>query len=74
MNGQLRPLTVATYAGQLWIADSTLGPSSSLHGRLARIITCPLAAMLFGVGGFVNAAHLIAGKSIISKTERVETS
>lgn len=71
--GAARPavvVLVAVYAAQLVVTDQVLGASSTIGRRLTRLVACPAATILFGVGGLVGAARLLRGNSGIGKTER----
>jgi hypothetical protein len=64
---------VALYAAQLVLTDRVLGSHADRHMRLVRMLACPMAATLFGLGGFLGAARLLSGGSGIGKTERRES-
>ncbi len=61
---------VVLYAAQLAITEAAVGRRDRLGRRLARIVACPLATTLFGVGGVIGAIRLVGGGSGIGKTER----
>jgi hypothetical protein len=61
---------VAVYAAQLAVTEAAVGAPGPLARRLTRALACPLAAMVFGIGGFVGAVRLVGGASGIGKTER----
>jgi hypothetical protein len=62
---------VGVYGVQLVVVESTLGASDSLGRRVARVLACPVAAFLHGIGGFIGAARLLTGRTSAGKTERV---
>lgn len=71
--GALRVAAVAVtvlYVGQLAITEATVGAPDPVGRRLARIIACPVATTLFGIGGLVGAVHLLVGGTGVGKTER----
>lgn len=59
-----------TYLAQLIATDLTLGTPGTLRQRALRVMTCPLASVIFGVGGFIGAINLLKGDSGVGKTER----
>jgi len=59
-----------TYGAQLLYTDLAIGASARWATRLARLVTCPVATTLFGVGGFIGLARLLRGGSGVGKTER----
>ncbi len=64
-------IAVATaYLVQLLVTEAAVGARDPLRRRLARIAACPVATVLFGIGGFVGAARLLKGGSGVGKTER----
>ena len=64
-------ITVVTvYVVQLLVTECALGARDPFPRRLARVAACPVATVLFGIGGFVGAAHLLRGGSGVGKTER----
>ncbi|MEV4201490.1 glycosyltransferase [Micromonospora globbae] len=60
----------AIYLLQLAATDLTLGAPAPLRQRVIRVLACPLATVLFGIGGFIGAINLLRGGSGIGKTER----
>ncbi|MEW2477319.1 glycosyltransferase family 2 protein [Micromonospora gifhornensis] len=58
------------YLAQLVATDRTLGTPANLRRRVIRVLTCPLATVLFGIGGLIGATNLVKGGSGIGKTER----
>lgn len=58
------------YLLQLLVADQTLGAPAPIRRRVVRVLACPLATTLFGVGGVIGAARLVAGGTGVGKTER----
>lgn len=64
---------VVIYAAQLLLTDRALGSPVAVPTRLVRILACPVASTLFGLGGFLGAGRLLRGGSGIGKTERRKT-
>jgi len=60
----------AVYLTQLVLTDRTLHPPAPALWRTVRILACPAAATLFGLGGFLGAARLLTGRGGTGKTER----
>lgn len=60
----------AVYAAQLLATEKSLGGRDRLRRRAARLLACPLAAMLFGIGGLLGAIRLVSGGTGVGKTER----
>ncbi len=60
----------AAYAGQLVLTDAALGSPVSWRRRVVRVLLCPVAATLFGIGGFAGMVRLLRGGSGVGKTER----
>ncbi|MEU5948617.1 glycosyltransferase family 2 protein [Micromonospora sp. NPDC047465] len=60
----------ATYLVQLLATDLALGTPGAPRRRATRVLACPLAHVLFGIGGFIGAVNLLRGDSGIGKTER----
>jgi hypothetical protein len=60
----------AVYLLQLVAIDRVFGAPASAGRRLLRLLACPVATILFGVGGFVGAVRLLRGGSGVGKTER----
>ncbi len=63
-------LLVILYAAQLLLTDRTLGTTGAVPMRLVRMLACPAACTLFGLGGLLGACRLLRGGSGIGKTER----
>lgn len=61
---------VGTYLAQLVVTDATLGAPASWPRRAMRVLCCPAATTLFGVGGFAGMGRLLKGGSGVGKTER----
>jgi hypothetical protein len=65
------PLAViALYFAQLLLTEACLGAPDSPGRRLTRPLICPVATVLFGVGGFIGAGQLLIGGAGVGKTER----
>lgn len=62
---------VGVYVAQLLVVEAALGTPDSLGRRAARIVACPIGAILFGIGGFIGAARLLRGRAGVGKTERL---
>ncbi len=60
----------ATYLAQLLLTDRLLGSPAPVRSRIVRMLACPLATTLFGLGGFIGAVRLLRGGSGVGKTER----
>jgi Glycosyl transferase family group 2 len=60
----------ATYLGQLVMSDAVLGAPASWPRRTIRVLLCPVATTLFGIGGFAGMGRLMKGGSGVGKTER----
>jgi cellulose synthase/poly-beta-1,6-N-acetylglucosamine synthase-like glycosyltransferase len=60
----------ATYGTQLVLTDTALGSPVSWVHRVIRVLLCPVAAALFGIGGFVGLVRLLQGGTGVGKTER----
>jgi hypothetical protein len=60
----------AAYLAQLAVTDAVLGAPARWWTRSARLVCCPVAATLFGIGGFVGMVRLLKGGSGVGKTER----
>jgi hypothetical protein len=58
------------YVAQLAVTDAVLGAPARWWPRAARVVCCPVAATLFGIGGFVGMVRLVKGGSGVGKTER----
>ncbi|HZM82421.1 MAG TPA: hypothetical protein VFC19_42420 [Candidatus Limnocylindrales bacterium] len=58
------------YVAQLVLTDLILGAPSTIPQRVVRVLTCPLATVLFGIGGFIGTFNLLKGGSGVGKTER----
>jgi len=72
-DGAVRGLAIAVvtlYLVQLLVIERAMGARDSFGWRLARIAVCPVATVLFGIGGFVGATRLLRGGSGVGKTER----
>ena len=68
---QTAAVAIATlYVAQLTITEATIGAPDPVGRRLARVVACPVATTLFGIGGLVGAVHLLRGGTGIGKTER----
>jgi len=61
---------IAVYLAQLVLTDAGLGAPTTALRRFIRVLACPLATMLFGIGGFIGTVRLVKGGSGIGKTER----
>jgi cellulose synthase/poly-beta-1,6-N-acetylglucosamine synthase-like glycosyltransferase len=59
-----------TYAVQLVMTDLALATPSTFRQRVVRVLTCSIATVLFGIGGFIGAVNLLKGGSGIGRTER----
>lgn len=71
--GGLRALAgaiTATYLAQLLITDRAIGSPTSPFRRVVRLLACPIATTLFGVGGLLGSVRLMRGGSGVGKTER----
>jgi hypothetical protein len=60
----------AAYGAQLLLTDATLGAPASGPRRIMRVVSCPVATTLFGIGGFAGMARLLTGGTGVGKTER----
>jgi hypothetical protein len=60
----------ATYGAQLLLTDITLGSPASWPRRAIRVLLCPVASTLFGIGGLIGMVRLLTGGSGVGKTER----
>jgi hypothetical protein len=60
----------ATYGAQLVLTDVALGSPVSWPRRVIRGLLCPVAATLFGIGGFAGLVRLLKGGSGVGRTER----
>jgi cellulose synthase/poly-beta-1,6-N-acetylglucosamine synthase-like glycosyltransferase len=60
----------AAYGAQLVITDIALGSPLPWPRRAVRILLCPIATTLFGIGGFAGMVRLWKGGSGVGKTER----
>ncbi|NRQ37977.1 hypothetical protein HII36_40030 [Nonomuraea sp. NN258] len=58
------------YIAQLVLTEHHLGTPDGWPRRLLRVVACPAATVLFGMGGFIGALHLLKGGSGAGKTER----
>lgn len=61
---------VGTYLAQLILTDAALGTPASWPRRAIRVLCCPVATTLFGIGGFAGMVRLLKGGSGVGKTER----
>lgn len=61
---------IVTYGAQLLHTDTAIGAPARWPTRLTRLFACPVAATLFGVGGFIGLTRLLTGGSGAGKTER----
>jgi cellulose synthase/poly-beta-1,6-N-acetylglucosamine synthase-like glycosyltransferase len=61
---------VATYLAQLVVTDTALGAPASWPRRAIRVLCCPAATTLFGIGGFAGMVRLLKGGPGVGKTER----
>jgi hypothetical protein len=52
------------------LTDAALGSPMSWRSRVVRVLLCPVAATLFGIGGFAGMVRLLRGGSGVGKTER----
>ena len=71
--GALRVAAVAVtvlYVAQLAITEATVGAPDPVGRRLVRVVACPVATTLFGIGGLVGAVRLVGGGTGIGRTER----
>jgi cellulose synthase/poly-beta-1,6-N-acetylglucosamine synthase-like glycosyltransferase len=60
-----------TYITQLLITEAAMGAPALGRRRMARVLLCPAATVLFGVGGILGAVHLLTGGTGAGKTERL---
>lgn len=60
----------ASYLAQLLITNRAVGSPASPQLVAVRLLTCPIATTLFGVGGLLGAVRLMRGGSGVGKTER----
>ena len=60
----------AVYGAQLVITDIALGSPLPWPRRTVRVVLCPIAATLFGIGGYAGMVRLWKGGSGVGKTER----
>lgn len=58
------------YLVQLLLTEASLGGCDRLPRRGARLLTCPVEAILHGVGGTLGAIRLVRGGNGVGKTER----
>jgi cellulose synthase/poly-beta-1,6-N-acetylglucosamine synthase-like glycosyltransferase len=58
------------YVAQLVVTEATVGAPDPIRRRLARVVACPVATTLFGLGGIIGAVRLMGGGSGVGKTER----
>jgi hypothetical protein len=60
---------VGAYLAQLAVTDAVLGGPTPWLGRVIRVVCCPAAATVFGIGGFVGLVRLLKGGTGVGKTE-----
>jgi cellulose synthase/poly-beta-1,6-N-acetylglucosamine synthase-like glycosyltransferase len=60
----------AAYGAQLVLTDIALGSPLPWPRRTVRVALCPIATILFGIGGFAGMVRLWKGGSGVGKTER----
>jgi hypothetical protein len=58
------------YITQLLATDAAIGARAPWPRRLIRVLWCPVATTLFGIGGFLGMVRLLKGGSGVGKTER----
>ena len=60
----------AVYGAQLVIVERAMGTPAHQGRRIARVLACPVASTVFGLGGIEGAFRLAAGSGGLGKTER----
>jgi hypothetical protein len=71
-DGSIRTIALAItalYVAQLGVTEVAMGSRDRLGRRVVRIIACPVATTLFGIGGVVGAIRLLRGDPLIGKTD-----
>lgn len=61
---------VAVYTAQLLVIDVAVGSPAPWSRRAARMLLCPAAMAVFGIGGVVGLIRLRRGDAGVGKTER----